>query len=220
MLSRMMLLGFFALSELWAQMDTSVINVRRNRDWNSEGTSGWCAVKVWVDDEAEFTLQGDRLTMRTLNGRAARDIATECGAPMPGSMEVFRFKGIDGRGQVELVEDPSRTRNGRATVRIRDPRAGGEEFHYRLEWEKGNNSGGGFFNPPAKESGTASGNFSGDNRDVTRWLTKHLREEIERLYEGINKRPAPIDTLDSYIDRVRFDRWNFAEIARDIERRR
>jgi hypothetical protein len=172
-----------------------------------------------VEEDVEFSLQGDKMTIRTIAGRAGRDIATECSSPLPTSMEVFRLKTMDGRGLVDLMDDPSRTRGNKAVIRVRDPRAGAEEFHFRVDWERGTFSGGAPPPPPA-QSPEPRVPASDDRRDVSRWLTKDLRQEIERIYNEQTKGYPKIDVIDGYIDRVRFDRWTFADIARDIDRRR
>ena len=216
------LLFVLALAPLLAQ-ETSEVTVRRARNWSPNAADGWCAVKVWVDDEAEFALQGDKLVLFTARGRAARDVATECSGPLPANVENFRFKGVDGRGEVTLIEQPSRYRS-RAVVRIRDNKPDGEEYHFRLEWSRGafkdSAAGGGSGTGGSSNSGGSVGTNFGDTRDITRWRTRDLRQEIERLYSDATRRRATADEVDEYIDKVRFDRWTFRDIQREIERRR
>lgn len=221
-----LVLWISTLAALAAAQDPVQVNVRHGRDWNSNASAGACTMKVWVEEDAEFSLQGEKLAIRTLAGRPARDISTECSAPLPNSVEVFRFKLVDGRGQAELVDDPAKSRGSKATVRIRDPRAGAEEFTCRLEWERGSYSGGGSPSSPSPGGGSNSdnprppGNVSNDTRDVSRWKTADLRQEVERIFNDVNKRFPTIAQVDDYIDHLRFDRWTFADVGRDVERRR
>lgn len=211
---------------LAAQLGPQEVTVRRARNWSPSASEGWCAIKVWVDDEAEFALQGERLRIFTARGQAARDVASECSGPLPQSFENFRFKGIDGRGEVRLLEEPSRRNGWAAVVRIRDTKSGGEEYHYRLEWGRGsafssgsgsrereNSGGGGFF-------GNSGGSRGYSSSDASRMRTRDLRREIENMSSNIRNRRPSTDEVDDYIDRVRFDRWTFDDIARDLERRR
>jgi hypothetical protein len=201
----------------------SSVAVRHHRDWSSAATSGWCAVKVWVEDEAEFTLEADKLSIRTKSGRPGRDIATECSSPLPNRVDGFKFSKVDGRGEMELIEDPANNRGSKATVRVKDPRPGAEEFQYRLEWDRGSFSGGSSSgsSSSSSDSGSArSGNVTSDTRDVSRWKTSDLRVEIERIFNEINRRYPTIGVVDDYIDKLRFERWTFSDVARDIDRKR
>lgn len=231
----MRILSFLLLAAvaapLWAQ--TSEFTVRRARNWSDNSSEGWCAIKVWVDDEAEFALQGDRVRVFTARGQASRDVASECSGPLPANVTDFRFRGVDGRGDVRLIEEPSFRNRWSAVVRIRDPKGGGEEYHYRLEWTRGSafgnnrpgggNSGnrgdGGFF-------GNGNGNSSGGTPiggsyggDVSRMRTRDLRREIDRVFYDVTRRRPSNDQIDDYIDRVRFDRWTLDDIARDARNR-
>ena len=210
-----------------AQFAPREVTVRRARNWNANASEGYCAIKVWVDDEAEFAVQGERLRMFTARGQEARDVASECSAPLPQSFENFKFRGIDGRGDVRLIEQPDRRNNWTAVVRIRDTKAGGEEYHFRLEWTRGsgfssnrnsnNSDGGGFFGSGNTGGGTR-GSYS--TNDISRMRTRDLRREIENMSSNIRGRRPSMDEVDDYIDRVRFDRWTLDDIGRDLERRR
>lgn len=218
-------------SPLFSQ--TSEFSVRRARNWSDNASEGWCAVKVWVDDEAEFALQGDRIRVFTARGQEARDVATECSGPLPANVTDFRFRGVDGRGDVRLIEEPSFRNRWTAVVRIRDTRSGGEEYHYRLEWMRGsafgNNrpgggggggggnrgDGGGFFGTGGGSSGS---NSNLGSNDASRMRTRDLRREIDRIFYDVTRRRPSNDQIDDYIDRVRFDRWTLDDIARDARR--
>ena len=96
---------------------------------------GQCDIRIRVDNEVEVSLRGDMLTVRTISGRDARDEGSECNEPLPaGRVEGFRFEGIDGRGQVRLLAEPTRRNGYQAVVRIRDGAGGDEGYHFRLSW--------------------------------------------------------------------------------------
>ncbi len=184
------------------------VTVRHARNWQANASEGWCAIKVRVDGEAEFALRGETLTIRTSTGDPARDVASECSTPLPRNVEDFRFKGVDGRGEVRLLEEPSARNRWMAVVRVRDSKPGSEEYHFRLEWGRGSSFSGG---------GRPAGSLGGD---AARMRTRELRREIERMYQGAyNQRPSN-DVVDDYIDRVRLDRWSLDQVQSDIERRR
>ncbi|MBS1825792.1 MAG: hypothetical protein JST93_10765 [Acidobacteria bacterium] len=108
------------------------------------GDSGKCTIEVEVDDAADVEIRQDMGRIHTLNGQRANFRRFQCNQPMPVNMAEFRFRGIDGRGRVELVRDP-RSNRGVAVVRIHDPKGGREGYTFDLEWRGafagGNNSG-------------------------------------------------------------------------------
>jgi hypothetical protein len=111
---------------------------RRARNWDERASEGRCEIRVWVDGEVNIFLEGDLVTFETVRGQPAREAGSECTQPMPrgASLVDFQFRGIDGRGQVELIQAPERRNGYRAWVRIRDPKGGGEEHHFRLAWRQ------------------------------------------------------------------------------------
>jgi hypothetical protein len=97
---------------------------------------GQCDIRVVVDNEANVSLTGDTVSMRTIQGRESRDAGSECNAPLPrGTVDGFRFQVIDGRGQVALLSQPS-FRSGGAIVRIRDSDSGESRYHFRISWNE------------------------------------------------------------------------------------
>jgi hypothetical protein len=95
--------------------------------------SGKCTIEVVVDGSADIEIRGDRAWLRTVTGQPAEWRRFQCSAVLPAYPEEFRFRGIDGRGNQELAQDP---RNGRGTVvvRIQDPRGGAEGYTFDIEW--------------------------------------------------------------------------------------
>ncbi len=209
---RLALLAWVLAATAFAAADQDV-TVRHARNWQANASEGWCAIKVRVDGEAEFALRGETLTIRTSTGDPARDVASECSTPLPRNVEDFRFKGVDGRGDVRLLEEPSARNRWMAVVRVRDSKPGSEEYHFRLEWGRGSS----FSGAGRGDAGRAGGSSGGD---AARMRTRELRREIERMYQGAyNQRPSN-DIVDDYIDRVRIDRWSLDQVQSDIERRR
>ena len=119
-----------------AQGDWQEVRPKRTRDYDDRKSEGYCAIRVWVDDLVIIHTRGDRVAFETVRGQRARDAGTECSQPLPGANAIsdFRFRGIDGRGRVELLEEPDRRNRFTAIVRIEDPKGGGQEHHFRLTW--------------------------------------------------------------------------------------
>lgn len=204
-----LLMAVCGLAAVAAAADETV-KVRHARGWQANASEGRCEIRVRVDGEAEFALRGDELIMRTLNGEPVRDLGSECTTPLPRNAEDFIFKGLDGRGDVRLLEEPSARNRWSAVVRIRDNKGGSEDYRYRLEWGRGSSFTGG--------GGGRGGRSNYSSNDLARMRTRDLRREIERLYRDATNRGASNDTVDDYIDRVRMDRWSLDQVRSDIEK--
>lgn len=134
----------------------------RARITGSKGDRGKCTIEVVVDESAEVEVMGDSGRIRTLAGSPAHWVRMECTSPLPRNPEEFRFRGIDGRGRVELVRDP-RSGRGAAVVRIFDPKGGREGYTFDLEWRGYDNSSN-YNDIPRRMDGQRRGNrerFSG-----------------------------------------------------------
>ena len=97
------------------------------------GDQGKCTIEVVVDRTVEVEVSGDMGHIRTISGAPGRWVRLQCTAPMPRHPEDFQFRGIDGRGRVELIRDP-RSNHGAAVVRIVDTKGGREGYTFDLEW--------------------------------------------------------------------------------------
>jgi hypothetical protein len=125
----------FLLAALPAMADTRFQIRRMTRDDVPRG-KGQCDVRLQVDDQVEVSVQGDGVFIRTLSGQDARDDGSECNAPLPPQdVRGFNFEVKDSRGDIKLVEEPSRRNGGRAIVRIRDSSGGFGRYHFRLSWD-------------------------------------------------------------------------------------
>ncbi|MCC7175331.1 MAG: hypothetical protein IT159_09055 [Bryobacterales bacterium] len=110
--------------------------VRQATVTGSGGSSGKCTIEVRVDMTAEVDVYGDSGRLRTLAGQPATWTRMVCTSPLPYRMTDFRFRGIDGRGTQQLVQDP-RNNNSIAVIRIEDPRSGSEGYTFDIEWSGG-----------------------------------------------------------------------------------
>lgn len=115
---------------------------------------GKCTAEVVVDGTVEVEVHGDRAVLRNIGGQPPEWRRFDCSAPMPGSPADFRFVGVNGRGKMELVQDP---RNGGvAVVRIVDPKGGSERYTFDLLWSNGR----GGFGPGADRGGRDDNRYS------------------------------------------------------------
>ena len=96
---------------------------------------GQCDIRLQVDQEAEVSVRGDTVSIRTIAGRDPRDDGSECNAPLPsGDVAGFNFEVKDSRGDIRLISEPSRRTGGAAVVHIRDSAGGEGRYHFRISW--------------------------------------------------------------------------------------
>lgn len=93
---------------------------------------GKCTIEVVVDGAAEVEISGNTAKLRNLAGTTPRWRRFECSGPLPRNPGDFRFAGIDGRGQQQLVRDPRN--GGSAVIRIGDPQNGSEGYTFDIMW--------------------------------------------------------------------------------------
>jgi hypothetical protein len=119
----------------YAQGPDSLFRPKQMKNYEERSQEGRCVLRVWIDDEADVELQGDHVRIRVIAGQAGRDDGSECSQPLPeGGFTRFQWRGIDGRGEVRLVQEPRPGNNYTAIVAIRDKRAGGEGYTFELSW--------------------------------------------------------------------------------------
>jgi hypothetical protein len=96
---------------------------------------GQCDIRLRVDGEVEVSVVQDRVNVRTITGRDARDEGSECNEPLPARiLSGFNFQKVDGRGEMVLLRPPDRQSGFRSVVRIRDGSGGDARYHFRLSW--------------------------------------------------------------------------------------
>jgi hypothetical protein len=93
---------------------------------------GKCTIEVEVDGAASVEIRGDQGIIRNLSGQPAAWRRFECTGPVPVNATAFRFAGVDGRGRMDLVQDPRN--GGAAVVRIEDSKGGREGYTFDLFW--------------------------------------------------------------------------------------
>ncbi len=202
----------------------SVQNFRANITGGG-GDGGKCTVEVDVDDVAEVEVYGAEGRIRTLSGGPSIWRRFQCTSPLPRNPADFRFRGIDGRGRVELIRDP-RNSGGRAVIRIEDPKGGREGYTFDLEWRGGGGYPGGSY--PGSSYPGSGGEYRGGGgnqypiAEAMNGCKNAVRERARRDYRvrdvdftNINRDDNPgrndwiVGTFDGGDGRNR-DRYSFA----------
>lgn len=140
---------------------TIEIRPRQMSGYDPNRRDGKCVVRINVDDRVEVMLDYDRILVRTVSGRASSDQGSECNAALPrGGVRDFRFKGIDGRGEVRSIQEPSVSNGWRAIVSIHDSKGGDEG--YTFEWTWNSDGTGGDRNTDRRRDGVWPGGTNSD----------------------------------------------------------
>ncbi len=150
-LKRITIIALSAAFCLPALADTSFRVRRMNRNDVPVG-KGQCDIRLQVDHEVEVSVRGDNVFIRTIQGRDAYDDGnSECNMPLPDRpVSDFNFEVREKRGDIRLMEEPSRRNNWSAVVMIRDSSGGQGRYHFRLTWDMrdpGPTGGGNFGRP-------------------------------------------------------------------------
>jgi hypothetical protein len=128
---------FFLAAAIPAVAD-SQFRIRRMLRNDVPPGKGQCDIRLQVDQEAEVSVRGDVVMIRTLAGREPRDDGSECNEPLPaGDVNGFYFEVKDSRGDIRLITEPSRRSGGAAVVHIRDSSGGEGRYHFRISWSLG-----------------------------------------------------------------------------------
>lgn len=186
--------------------------VTRRANINGNAVDGKCTIEVDVDGAAEVEVRGDQGRMRTLSGQRAVWRRFECNGRMPANPHDFRFRGIDGRGDVQLVQDP-RQGGGRIVFRIEDRQGGREGYTVDLEWRGSNNGqwnsqdNRGWRGPDYRDSGDIWDQRDGRNRNSPGYQDQRFGQD--RYRPGYSDR----ERRYYYDDR---GRWNAAGTARAV----
>lgn len=129
---------------------------RRTGDSNPNSENGYCNIRLEVDDEVYVYIRGDRVRAERTRGEIPRDQGSECTGPLPGRyLRNFRWRGVDGRGEQRLIEQPNSGNRYTAVAYIRDSKGGREGYTFRIEWEGRADSG------DSWSGGGSGGNWGG-----------------------------------------------------------
>jgi len=97
--------------------------------------AGSVEFSLWVDHIVDVRVSGNRVDFQLIGGAPFRDATYGFSRPLPSrplqSLQAFK---LQGRGNVELVSQPSASNGWTAIVRIEDTQRAGDTYRIRLEW--------------------------------------------------------------------------------------
>ena len=118
------------------------LNVRqRDRDYDRpprndpDGrTSGRLRWRGSVDGETQLLVRRSDVEPRALSGLPASATTFSFTSPLPRRAVDVRLEKKNGRGDIEIVQQPSRNNDFTAVVEIRDKKGGADDYEFELIW--------------------------------------------------------------------------------------
>ena len=114
---------------------------RQGRDddrppWNDQDgrTSGRLRWRGTVDGECQLLVRRSDVESRTLSGLPASGTSFNFTSPLPRRAMDVRLEKKKGRGDVEIVQQPSRNNDFTVVVEIRDEKGGADDYEFELIW--------------------------------------------------------------------------------------
>jgi hypothetical protein len=104
--------------------------------WNDSDarTSGRLRWRGRVDGETQLLVRRSDVESRALSGLPASATTFNFTSPLPRRAVDVRLEKKHGRGDIEIVQQPSRTNDFTAVVEIRDQKGGADDYEFELIW--------------------------------------------------------------------------------------
>lgn len=99
--------------------------------WNGRGDLRWSGS---IDDELEIRIRGRDVSYRNVRGDGTRNVRANLQGELPQRDVSVRVDQHSGRGQVEVVQQPSAWNGYTAVLRVRDRNAGAGYYDFDVTW--------------------------------------------------------------------------------------
>ncbi len=109
----------------------------RGRNMPQDNSYGGAARATWsgiVDAETIVLFRGRQAFTTAVRGQRTTQEQTNFTAPLPRQDVTVRLEGQQGRGQIELLEQPGADNNYTAKVRVLDDSGGASNYSFTLSW--------------------------------------------------------------------------------------
>lgn len=107
---------------------------RRDDDDFGRRTSGRVRWRGTVDDEIHLVIRDDQLEVRTIGGSVYGSGTYNFTSPLPRRRTNVTATKINGRGDVTVIQQPSRDNNFTAVIQVRDSRGGARDYEVEVSW--------------------------------------------------------------------------------------
>lgn len=130
-------------SNLWRDAQTAIENINRELGGgsgggggggggNSEGRVYWSGI---VDDIVRLEIRGREMNVRTVSGRSYGSGTASFTSPLPRGNVTVEVEKQEGRGDVFVIQQPSRQNNWTAIIEIRDKDGGARNHRLDIFWQ-------------------------------------------------------------------------------------
>jgi hypothetical protein len=158
---------------------------RANARLGNNNGSGFARWSGEVDNEVFVLLRGRQFFSTSVRGRSVYGQQTDISSPMPRRPVHVTLQDIEGRGQIEISEQPDQSNEFTAKVHIVDPEAGAGHYSFSLAWDESGtgynsnsnpgygtqSSGGGILSPSGGAYPSNDPNYSG-GAGAVRWAAR------------------------------------------------
>lgn len=110
---------------------------RSDFDWDSSRSSAKTGVIRWrgrVDGRDRLHIQGRTVTVEHLEAGTIRDATSTFTDPLPSQAVTVSLNVLKGRGNVTIVQQPSRENNYSLVVEVYDPKSGDDVYEFEIIW--------------------------------------------------------------------------------------
>jgi len=98
-------------------------------------TSGRVRWRGTVDDNVQLLIRDDRIEVRTIGGSVYENGTYTFTSPLPRRRGVsVTVNKLNGRGEVRVLQQPSRDNDYTAVVEIRDPKGEARDYEIEVSW--------------------------------------------------------------------------------------
>ena len=87
-----------------------------------------------MDGETQLLVRRSEVESRALSGLPASGITFNFTSPLPRRVVDVRLEKKHGRGDIEIVQQPSRNNDFTVVVEIRDKKGGSDDYEFELIW--------------------------------------------------------------------------------------
>jgi hypothetical protein len=102
-----------------------------DQSYRGPGTMTW---RGRVDDYVELNIQGNRVRSREREGSQTLNEQVSFSTPLPRADVAVSVRKRNGRGRVSVVQQPNRSNNYTAIVKIDDEKGGADDYEIEMEW--------------------------------------------------------------------------------------
>lgn len=125
----------------WSDVQRTVADIQRELNYgggggnqgggNSSGLFRWSGT---VDDEVQLHIQGDFIDPKAVSGTPYNDATFSFTTPLPKRQVNVRVRKLRGRGEVRVLQQPSRFNEWTAIISIRDGDRSSDRYELEISW--------------------------------------------------------------------------------------